>query len=120
MDYYSSVDLHVGYRVHAHIFMNSISKLSILLSEDGRGKSVRNVIGGIIIDAYESFKDDIFSKKLYQLMKYDRFQPNANTTNEIINSLEYEMKTDFHRLKCSRKNIDQNYTIMKKFLLQLP
>ena len=29
MNYYKSVDLHIGYRVHAHIFMNSISKFYI-------------------------------------------------------------------------------------------
>ena len=48
MNYYSKVDLHIGYRVHAHIFMNSIAKKSILISEDGRAKGVKGVIGGIV------------------------------------------------------------------------
>ena len=30
ISYYNNVDLHIGYRLHAHIFMNSISKFSIL------------------------------------------------------------------------------------------
>jgi hypothetical protein len=58
MNYYKTVDLHIGYRVHAHIFMNSISKFSILISEDGRAKAIRSVIGGIILDGYMKYKNN--------------------------------------------------------------
>ncbi|MGH8370059.1 MAG: polysaccharide pyruvyl transferase family protein, partial [Gammaproteobacteria bacterium] len=41
IEHYSGTDMHVGYRVHAHILMSSISKPSILLAEDGRGKALK-------------------------------------------------------------------------------
>ena len=35
IDMYLDFDLHIGYRVHAHIYFLSKSKPSILLHEDG-------------------------------------------------------------------------------------
>ena len=37
IDFYGDVDLHVGYRVHAHLAFLSQRRGSILVSEDGRG-----------------------------------------------------------------------------------
>ncbi|MGH8631592.1 MAG: polysaccharide pyruvyl transferase family protein, partial [Burkholderiales bacterium] len=48
IEYYRSCDLHIGYRVHAHIFMSSIGKPSLLLAEDGRGVALKEVIGGLV------------------------------------------------------------------------
>lgn len=119
--YYSNIDLHVGYRVHAHIFMNSISKFSILLAEDGRGKEVKGTIGGIVIDAYDSFKVDFISKVLNRLLSnFDRFIENKYVIDELFNNIQYEEKINFNRIKTSRKIIDNNFEIMKKFLKQLP
>ena len=39
MSFYNSCDLHVGYRVHAHLFCLSQKRASVLLSEDQRGIS---------------------------------------------------------------------------------
>jgi len=121
INYYSEVDLHVGYRVHAHIFMNSISKFSILINEDGRGKGVKNTINGIVIDGYIKMKKDIVSKILNRLFKnYDRFIENPYAVEEVMNNIDYEIKTNFNRLKISRNAIDNNFNIMKKFIKQLP
>ena len=121
MSYYQTVDLHVGYRVHAHIFMNSILKFSILISEDGRAKAVKNVIGGIILDGYTSFKDSFISKVLNKLFtSFDRYSANNYLTKEILDNIEYENKIDFIRVKNSRNQIDNNFEVMKQFLKQLP
>lgn len=121
MNYYKTIDLHIGYRVHAHIFMNSISKFSILISEDGRAKAVKNVISGIVLDGYKDFKNSFMSKVLNRLFKsYDRYTQNKELTREIINNIKYEKKIDFLRIKNSRNQIDNNFNIMKKFIKQLP
>ncbi len=121
INYYSDVDLHIGYRVHAHIFMNSISKFSILLNEDGRGKGVKGVIGGIIIDAYDSFKTDFISKVLNRLLnKFDRFVANDYLIEELLNNIVYEEQINFNRMKISRNTIDKNFEVMKIFIKQLP
>lgn len=121
IDYYSSVDMHVGYRVHAHIFMNSISKPSILLAEDGRGKATKNVIGGIVIESYKAYKDSVFDKVLSRFLPvYDRFKAVRQAPEEVVSQIDYEERTDRNRLKISRKSIDSNYEVMLKFLNQLP
>ena len=121
MNYYSNVDLHIGYRVHAHIFMNSNAKQSILISEDGRAKGVKGAIGGIVLDGYLDFKESFFAKVSNRLLPfYDRFTANNDLTKELLDDISYENKIDFIRLKNSRKLIDYNYIIMKQFLRQLP
>jgi len=121
MNYYSEVDLHIGYRVHAHIFMNSISKFSVLISEDGRGKATKDVIGGIVLDGFSKVKMNLLSKVLGKLTpKYDRFEANNYIKKELIDNIDYEKKIDYSRIKASRKSIDNNLNIMKKFIQQLP
>ena len=120
MNYYSGIDLHMGYRVHAHIFMNSISRATILLNEDGRGKSIRNVIGGITIDAYHKFDDSYLAKKMNQLFNHDKYKANTDLTKQLLDEIDYEKMVEMHRFKVSRQTIDSNFDVMKRFLAQLP
>lgn len=50
---YDSCDLHIGFRVHAHIYNLSRRNASILIEEDGRGAGVNNALGLDHITAYE-------------------------------------------------------------------
>ena len=49
---YSNADLHVGYRVHAHVLMTSWRKPSVLIAEDGRGSGMADVIAGKVFRAW--------------------------------------------------------------------
>lgn len=121
MNYYSEIDLHIGYRVHAHIFMNSIGKKSILISEDGRAKGVKGAISGVVLDGYFDFKNGFTAKVFNRLLStYDRFKPNPYLTKELLKEVEYEESIDFARFKNSRHRIDANYKVMSQFLKQLP
>jgi hypothetical protein len=121
MNYYKTVDLHIGYRVHAHIFMNSISKLSILISEDGRAKATKDVIGGIVLDGYNSFDESFLGKVLNKLFdSFDRYKASEYLTKELLSNIEYENTIDYLRISNSRNQIDHNFNIMKKFMHQLP
>jgi hypothetical protein len=81
---YAEVDLHVGYRVHAHIFMNSIGKLSLLLSEDGRAKGSQGAIGGMVVDGYDSLRDSFLARVLRKLTgKPERYLANKHATDEM-------------------------------------
>ncbi len=42
---YDDCDLHIGFRVHAHIYNLSIRNASILIEEDNRGKGVNDALG---------------------------------------------------------------------------
>lgn len=121
IEYYSRVDMHIGYRLHAHIFMNSISRLSILISEDGRGKAAKDVVGGIVLDSVNSIKSKRFHKIITLLNRnYDRILINKHLPYELIENIKYEESTDYIRIKSSRKRIDQNFVVMKQFMQQLP
>jgi len=50
----SSVDLHVGYRVHSHIFTLSQRKTSMLIAEDSRGMGQVAAMGGIALNSFDS------------------------------------------------------------------
>lgn len=50
---YDDCDLHIGFRVHAHIYNLSRRNVSILIEEDGRGAGINNALGLDNIKAYE-------------------------------------------------------------------
>ena len=49
---YDTCDLHVGFRVHAHIYCLSMRNRSILIEEDGRGAGVNQILGIPSLKAY--------------------------------------------------------------------
>ncbi len=51
--FYDECDLHVGYRVHAHVLFTSHRKPSVLLHEDGRGRAQTDTLGTPGLDAFE-------------------------------------------------------------------
>jgi hypothetical protein len=119
--YYSDVDFHVGYRLHAHICMSSTFKPSIMIAEDGRGMASKDVIGGIVLRSVYKRREKLIDKVLSRLnQNYDRIIPNDKIRFEIIKDIEYEGKTGFIRTKSIKNNIYNNFEIIKSFLLQLP
>lgn len=121
IDYYSSVDLHIGYRVHAHIFMNSVKKLSLLISEDGRAKGSKATIAGMVIDGYSAYQNGYVHKIMSRLgVKFDRFITNSHSLEEIRNIITYEIDTKGHRSEQSQALIQQNFGLMTDFLNNLP
>lgn len=121
VEYYSSVDLHIGYRVHAHIFMNSISRMSVLVAEDGRGKATEKVIGGMVLDGFTRYKSDFVSKVLNKLLpRFDRYIADKEVLRNIELQVEYELSSLGHRAIQSRSLIDFNFEMMKRYLIKLP
>ena len=50
---YNDADLHVGFRVHAHIYSLSRRRKTILIEEDGRGAGVNESLGIPSLRAYD-------------------------------------------------------------------
>lgn len=119
--FYSECDLHVGFRVHAHIFMSSISRPSLLLAEDGRGKAVSLVIGSTVLDAYTKRKLSFFSRACRKigLTRFGTYVAAKNLEDDVIRFCDYEL-TKGVRFSSVRKNIQQHYPIMRRFIEQLP
>ena len=79
---YDDCDLHIGFRVHAHIYNLSKRNRTILLEEDGRGAGVNEALGLSSIHAYDY--DDSRSVKQQLLNKIGKKQ--ISYTNEYLNS----------------------------------
>lgn len=121
ISFYQQIDLHVGYRVHAHIFMASQSKPSILIAEDGRGKAIPRTVGGNVVDAFSAIKNRKMSKALNRLFP-PLFQnkPNKMVCADIKAALNYEILSNYQKLKQTRSNIECNLELMKRFIQEMP
>lgn len=121
IDSYVASDFHIGYRVHAHIFMSSISKPSILIAEDGRGKGLRALLGGIIFDGFTSRNDLLIDKVIDNVgLPRDRFEIDEYLPQLILSTIDSEIKNGMPRLKSVRSNIDLHFDVMRSFIQQLP
>jgi hypothetical protein len=121
IEFYSEMDLHVGYRVHAHIFMNSISKPSVLINEDGRGIALKDVIGGLYLNAFAHGRIGLIERLLGRLgLKTGGLRAATGVPAEASSHLRYELEHGLPRLSAPRSQIDLHLPVMREFLRQLP
>ena len=62
---YDTCDIHIGFRVHAHIYNLSMGNPSILISEDARGNGVNDALG-----LRNVYPDKYLDKQLYDYFDY--------------------------------------------------
>lgn len=53
IDFYKDCDMHIGYRVHAHIFFLARRKPTFLINEDGRGQGQAKSLGLEALNAHD-------------------------------------------------------------------
>ncbi len=119
---YQAADFHVGYRVHAHICMSSLRKPSILLTEDGRGRGLKDVLGGVILDTY-AFRSPGLRDKIRRKLgrgSFDRFGAFEGLVDDVIRIYEYERAHGWPRLGAVVGRVDEQHRAMKGFLQGLP
>lgn len=103
---YDDCDLHVGMRVHAHIYNLSIRNPSLLLEEDGRGAGVNDALGLARLKIFTSV--DVFGggasmllKKTYGFMA--RYIPRLKRNHWVLKELKDELLNmqhdDFRRIR---------------------
>jgi hypothetical protein len=121
VEYYDGAVLHVGYRVHAHIFMASRSRPSVLLAEDGRGKATRQVVGGMVVDAFDSLRTRGLRRWLARWLAFDDpYAANPAAADEVAAMLAYEAASGGHHVGATRALVERNYGVMHRFVAQLP
>lgn len=95
---YDTCDLHVGFRVHAHIYNLSIRNRTILIEEDGRGAGVDEALGLPSIIAH---RNTVLTSKIRARKYLHRY--NLYCNNNLINDLEVYLNalfsTEFQYLK---------------------
>jgi hypothetical protein len=95
--FYREADLHVGYRLHAHLAFLSMRKPSLLLQEDGRGIGASASLG----------LSDVFA-----------FDEGA--VDRTLARLEREIATGFESFAPLARRLDRAHDRMREFLLALP
>lgn len=101
---YDNCDLHVGFRVHAHIYNLSKRNRSILIAEDARGCGVNDTLGLTTLKCFDS-RDFIFDQPNFESIAKRLGRNNQYLTNQLnylINSLEQtnwvQYNWTFHRM----------------------
>lgn len=120
--FYDDCDIHIGYRVHAHIYNLSGRRRSILIEEDGRGAGINTVLGLDRITAYDSDKvtTNRYHAKLNNLLRI-KGRRSQFVLEQIADCLEryeennyIEMEWAFERMKHYYKNMRSHLGQLKK------
>lgn len=124
-DIYDDCDLHIGYRVHAHIYNLSNRNVSFLIEEDGRGTGVNEALGLIGIKAYNSFKvsgnndnrlSKIIRKIKTKIILNKKYKNTNNFKNDVVNSLDLFKENNYSIYHIAFTSMNYYYEIMKDFI----
>lgn len=98
---YDTADLHIGYRVHSHIYCLSKRVPTILIEEDARGRGVNDALGLIHIQNYSVNNVDVFveNKFLNQEIKDYIDRLNTNDFDDLRNAFEKINKHYYNIIK---------------------
>jgi hypothetical protein len=124
--FYDDCDLHIGYRVHAHIYFLSKRLPSILIHEDGRGNGVTEALKSPGINAYRISKIyssifKVFNHNYYISKIYSKLGMKVN--EGIIDSLSKKIdeieNTKYECFINTSKYIDEHFEIMERFIKRM-
>lgn len=90
---YNDCDLHIGFRVHAHIYNLSRRNISILIEEDGRGAGVNQALGLNSIRA-DKEKNQFNSKCITKLNNF--MEKNKGNNEYLIKNVDDQFNMLFH------------------------
>ncbi|MDR1914486.1 MAG: polysaccharide pyruvyl transferase family protein [Clostridiales bacterium] len=115
-NYYDKSDLHVGFRVHAHIYNLSRRKRSLIIEEDSRGTGVNDALGLPGVKAYTetipTFNNRVIRKARKILIKDNNPYAIAEVET-LLNRYEsngcIEFGTAFERMT-------QYYKVMRNYI----
>ena len=124
---YEECDLHIGYRVHGHIYFLAKRKPSFLIHEDGRGRGASEALGLPGIQGWErtlagkvaaKVREPHFSTLLGARALDMRARKAATEELEIY--IKDELESGFSSFKSLPQTIRSHYQIMVQFLETIP
>ena len=137
MELYRDCDLHVGFRVHAHIFFLSIRKPTFLLQVDGRGRALSETLGlpdvplvskSAVSLGLGRIKSSLPPRVIHTLAdigiarraneRVERLDRGAITA--IVKDIETELTNAFPRFQDMGAILDDHFGEMVRFLKSLP
>lgn len=123
---YDAIDMHIGFRVHGHLYFLSNRKPSLLIHEDGRGVAMSEAIGLSGVDAFQSTilkkpstAVNLISKKTGSSK---RVYPEVRTQalEELHHLITMHKLNNYRFMNGVFKNFDVNYQVMREFIQALP
>lgn len=121
LEYYNDIDLHVGFRLHAHIWFLRTRKPSLLIAEDGRSSGHLATINGLGYSAAPKsaiILAELFPKKADE---YRGYFSKVDPPDDVFKMLEDEIKTGYKTTKKSLQLVDKLWDEqMKPFLNLIP
>jgi len=112
VEYYLGVDLHVGFRVHAHILMMSRNARSVLIAEDGRGVALKNAMGGAVVNPFTNGRSWFGFRRRLQMAR--------ESAMDIVSSLNHEERADYPHSRAAHMGVRAHCATMEMFLNGLP
>lgn len=121
---YDDCDLHIGFRVHAHIYNLSNRNLSILVEEDGRGSGVNEALGlqgfkSIVFSSVTVSGSSIFKKGLRYIstkINYRKNKKNYYLIKNIDNYLNVMRDNNFIQHEIAFNNMKKYFSIMIDYI----
>lgn len=114
---YDSCELHVGYRVHAHIYNLSERRLSILVEEDSRGAGVNEALGLVGIKAYKKKMSSNANNVVKACNKIRPFTiSNEYAFSEVSHYIDYIWNTEGFIFDRAFSNMESYYQQMSKHI----
>lgn len=107
---YDNCSLHIGFRVHAHIYNLSRGNISILINEDARGVGVNDALGirNITLRPFSEIAETgILPQELDDFIKL------------IDDYIEYIISSDFLQYRIACSNIQFYFKRMQQFIRKL-
>lgn len=115
---YDDCDLHIGFRVHAHIYNLSIRNRTVLIEEDGRGAGVDEALGLPSVLAYNDSLQITNRYINYINRKLGRAE-NVNALKDLEIILDLHEGTEWQYYKNAYQMMQRLYLNMKKYIVQL-
>jgi hypothetical protein len=132
--FYARCDLHVGYRVHAHLGFSGKRRLSVLLHEDGRGAGASQALGVAGLDAFRrTVAGSIASatsrhpmtrwaplSRLHRRLTKQSIVADETVPAALRTLLEGDLRSNFSRHAGLSARIDAQFAVMSSFIQRLP
>jgi phosphotransferase system IIB component len=123
IDFYLDCDLHIGYRLHAHLYFLRIRKPSILIEEDGRGIGMSRTLGSPGIVAWRYTLPGLLTLipmprrlNLALRSRLTVISGQKDITRELGEYLGKNIIRTFEMSETALAVIDNTYPEMKKFV----
>ncbi|MFW9983948.1 MAG: polysaccharide pyruvyl transferase family protein [Candidatus Odinarchaeota archaeon] len=129
---YDTMDIHVGFRVHAHIYFLSYAKPSFLIAEDSRGDGVVKTLGGVGFPAWNKLGAWTginwitrlgFSRAAEGVERVTKLnmQVNYHIPTQVVEAITSEVETKFQSFQPIPKRLEYWFKhSMKKFIDKIP